>query len=139
MKEVEKGGTRIEIENSGYSLAGFDHLKSEIFSELKRVKYRDVKDMLYRLQITYNEMIDILDVNYIAASTKGYTLPTSVYEIIDNNLLLNSLLRKEVKVYITNDGVRLKSNLNINKTIRFPKKSFFYCFWFYRITLMSIR
>ena len=35
VKEVEKRGTRIEIENSGYNLAGFDHFKSEILSELK--------------------------------------------------------------------------------------------------------
>ena len=28
VKEVEKRGTRIEIENSGYNLAGFDHCKN---------------------------------------------------------------------------------------------------------------
>ena len=126
MKEVEKRGTRLKIEKSGYNLAGFDHLKSEILSELKRVKFGDLKDMVYRLQITYNEMIDILDVKYVAGSTKGYTLPPSVNQIIDINLLLNSSLPKEVKVNITNDGVRLKSNLNVNRTIRFTKKSFFF-------------
>ena len=35
VKEVEKRGTRIEIEKSFYNLAGFDRFKSEIFSELK--------------------------------------------------------------------------------------------------------
>ena len=29
VKEVEERGTRIEIENSGYNLAAFDHFKSE--------------------------------------------------------------------------------------------------------------
>ena len=31
--------------------------------------------MVYRLQLTYDETIDILDVNYKAGSTIGYTLP----------------------------------------------------------------
>ena len=38
--------------------------------------------------------------------------------------MLKSLLPKEVKVKITIDDVRLKSNLTTNKTIRFTKKSF---------------
>ena len=33
-EEVEKRGTRIEKQNSGYNLAGFDHFESEIISEL---------------------------------------------------------------------------------------------------------
>ena len=72
---MEKRGTRKEIENSGYNLAGFDHFKNEFFSELKRVKYRYLEDKVHRLQITYVEIIDILDVKYIAGSTIGYTLP----------------------------------------------------------------
>ena len=34
----------IEIENSGYSLAGFDLFKSEILAELRIVKYNDLED-----------------------------------------------------------------------------------------------
>ena len=49
VKEVEKRGTRMEIENSAYNLACFDHFKKELLSELKRVKYRDLKDMVFRL------------------------------------------------------------------------------------------
>ena len=41
-------------------------------------------------------------------------------------MMLKSLLHKEVKINITNGGVRLKSNLTINQTIRFTKLSFFY-------------
>ena len=36
-------------------------------------------------------------------------------------MMLKSLLHKEVKINITNGGVRLKSNLTINQTIRFTK------------------
>ena len=34
VKEVEKRGTRIKIENSGYNSAGFDLFKGELLSEL---------------------------------------------------------------------------------------------------------
>ena len=62
VKEVAKGGTRMEIENSGYKLANFDHFKSEILEELKRVKYKKLEDMGYRMETTYHEIVDILDV-----------------------------------------------------------------------------
>ena len=38
VQEVEKRGTRIKIEISGYSLAGYDHFKREILAKMKRVK-----------------------------------------------------------------------------------------------------
>ena len=56
---------------------------------------------------------------------KGYTLPHSVYEITYFNLMLKSLLAKKLKVNITIVDIRLRSNLNTNKTFRFNKKSFF--------------
>ena len=124
VKEVEKRGTQIEIDNSGYNFAGFDHFKSEILSELKRVKYRDLEDMVYRVQLTHYEIKDILDVKYIAGTTSGHTLPPAVYEISDINLMLKCLLPGKVKVNVTIDEIRLKSKLNHNKTIRFTKKLF---------------
>ena len=87
VKEVEKRVTLIEIGNSGYNLAGFDHFKSEILSELKRVKQRDLEDTVYRLQLTYDENVDMLDVKYIAGSTIAYTLPPGVYKISDIKLM----------------------------------------------------
>ena len=37
-------------------------------------------------------LLDILDVEFIAGSTNGYTLQPSIYEISDFNLMLKSLL-----------------------------------------------
>ena len=71
VKEVKKRGTRIEIENSGCNLAGSDRFKSEILAELKRVVYKDLEDMVYRLVLTYDGIVDVLDVKYIAGSTTG--------------------------------------------------------------------
>ena len=81
--------------------------------------------MVYRFQLTYNEIVDILDGKYITGSTKRYTLSPGIYEVTDIDMMLKSLLLKDVKVNITIDNIRLKSSLTTNKTIRFTKISFF--------------
>ena len=98
--------------------------KSETLEGLKRVKYRDLEDMVYRLQLTYDEIVDIVDVKYIAGSTKGYTLAPGIHEVTDINMMLKSSIPKDVKVNIKIDDIGLKSNLTTNKTIRFTKKMF---------------
>ena len=52
VKELKRRGIQIEIENSGYSLAGFDQFKKGILAEIRRVKYRDLEDGVYRNQLT---------------------------------------------------------------------------------------
>ena len=42
--------------------------------------------MVYRIQLTDDEITDILDLKYISTTTIGYTLPPGTYEIIDINL-----------------------------------------------------
>ena len=131
VKEVQKGGTRIELGNSGFNLAGFDHFKSEILSELKRVKYKDLEDKVYRLELTYDEIVDMLDVNYIAGSIIKNTSPVDIYEVNNINSMIKFLLHREVKLNITIDDIRLKSKLATNKTIKLIKNSFFYTtLWF---------
>ena len=51
VKGGKKRGTGIEIENSGCNLAGFDLFRSEICTKLKRIKYRDPEDMVYRMEL----------------------------------------------------------------------------------------
>ena len=82
--------------------------------------------MVYRFQLTNDEFRDILDLKNTPTAIIGYTLPLGMYENIDINFMLKSLLPNEVKVNITVDDVRLKSNLTTIKTIRFAKKSSFY-------------
>ena len=43
--------------------------------------------MVFRMELTYDEIEDILDVKYIAASTIGHTLQAGKYEISDINLM----------------------------------------------------
>ena len=89
-------------------------------------EYRHLEDMVYRLQLSYDEIIDILDLKYIPTKRTGYSLNPGVYEVEDLNNTLKHILPDNVKVNITIDGIRLKSNLRINQTLLFSKKSFFY-------------
>ena len=81
VKEVEKRGTRIEIKNSGWNLAGFDHFKSEILTKIKAVKYSDPEDMVCQMGLTYDEIANVLDVKFIGGSTARYTLEPGIFEI----------------------------------------------------------
>ena len=65
---------------------------------MKRVKLRDLEDLVFRLQLTYHEIVKILDVKYLAGSTKGYTFAPGLYEILGINFMSKSLLPKELKV-----------------------------------------
>ena len=77
------------------------------------------------MQITYDEIIDVLDLKYIPTKRTGYSLNFGIYEVIDLNNTLKYILPDNVKVTITIDDIRLKSNLKINQILIFTEKSFF--------------
>ena len=82
--------------------------------------------MIFRRDLTFDELIDILDTKYIAASSTGHTLPPGIYEISDNNLTLKSLIPDDVEVNFKIADIRLKSDSTTNRTTGFIKKTFFY-------------
>ena len=124
--EVRKRGNIIKIEDKEYKLSDFDNQKIEILQELKNVKYNDLADLEYRMQLTYDDIIDVLDLKYISTKRIGFSLDPSIYEIVDLKNTLKHILPDNVKVNITIDDIRLKSNLKINQTLIFTEKSFFY-------------
>ena len=73
-----------------------------------KLKYKDLEDLVFRLQLTHHEIVDILDVKFIAGSTRGYTPAPVIYKINDINFILKSLFPKQVKINFTIDDVRLK-------------------------------
>ena len=77
------------------------------------------------MQLTYDEIIDIFDFKNIPSKRTGYSLKPGVYEVIDLNNTLKYMLPYNVKISITIDDIRLKSNLKNNQTL-FTNKSFFY-------------
>ena len=94
--------------------------------ELKNVDYSDFKNIVFSFELTYSEILNILDMKYIDASSTGYTLPPGIHELTDIDLVLKSLPPDNVKLNITIDDIRLRPNLTRNKILRFTKKSFFY-------------
>ena len=126
VEAVRKRGNIIKIADKEYKLSDLDNQKNEILEELRNVKYNDLRDLIYRMQLTFNESIDILDLEYVPTKRIGFSLNPGNYEVDDLNITLKYILPDKVKVTITIDDNRLKSNLKINQTVIFTNKSFFY-------------
>ena len=126
VNEVRKRGNKLKIGDIEYKLSDFDNQKYEIIEELKKAKYKDLRDLIYRMQLTYDEILDVLDLKYIPTKRTGYSQNPGIYEIVDLDNTLKHILPDNVKVNITIDDIRLKSNLKINQTLIFTKNSFFY-------------
>ena len=112
------------MENNEYILSNFDTRKNEVLGELGNVKYNDLKDLVYRFQLTYNEIKDILDLKYNPTERTIHSPNPGVYEVVDLNNTLKYVLPDNVKVSVTVDGVRLKSNLKINQIYKLIKFQF---------------
>ena len=126
VEEVKKRGNKIKIADKEYKLSDFDNQKNEIIKELKNAKYNDLEDLVYRMRLSYDEIMDILDLNYIPTKRNGHSLNPGIYEVVDLNNTLKHILPDNVKVSTTIDDIRLKSNLKINQALIFTEKSFFY-------------
>ena len=126
VNEVSKRGYKIKIGDKEYKLSDFENQKYEIIEELKKAKYNDLEDLVYRMKLTYDEIMDILDLKYISTKRIGFSLDPGIYEIVDLNNTLNHILPDNVKKNVTIDDIRLKSNLKTKQTLLFTEKSFFY-------------
>ena len=73
VKEIGKRGNQIKIGDNKYKLSDFDTQKTDILDELRNVKNNDLEDLVYRKQLTYDEIIDILVVKYIPTKRIGYS------------------------------------------------------------------
>ena len=74
-------------------------------------------DLVYKFQLTYDEVIGILHLNYIPTKRTGSSLNPSIYDVIDLNNTLKCTLPDNVKVSVTIDDIRLKSNINFIETL----------------------
>ena len=126
VEEVRKRGNKIKIEDNEYKLSDFDTQRNEILEELKNAKYNDLEDLVYRMPLSYDEVMDILDLKYIPTKRTGHSLHPGIYEVDGLNNTLKYILPDNVKIIVTIDDNRLKSNLKNNQTLIFTEKSFFY-------------
>ena len=106
VNEVRKRGNKIKIGDKEYKLSDFDNQKYEIIEELKKAKYNDLEDLVYRMKLTYDEIMDILDLKYISTKKIGFSLDLGIYEIVDLNNTLNHILPDNVKINVTIDDIR---------------------------------
>ena len=99
--------------------------KNEILEELKNAMYNDLEGLVFSFHLTYDEIIDMLDLKTIPEKRTGYSVNPGFYEVVDLNNNLKYVLPDNVKISVTIDDVRLKSILKIIQTIIFTEKSFF--------------
>ena len=124
--EVRKRGDKIKIGDYEYKLSDFDTQKNEIIEELKNVKYNDLEDLVYRMRLSYDEIMDILDLKYIPTKRMGYSIEPNIYNVVDLNKTLKNILPNNVKINVTIDERKYKTDLKINQMLIFTNKSFFY-------------
>ena len=74
VEEVKKRGDKIKIGDHEYKLSDFDNQKYEILQELKNAEYNDLEDLVYRMRLSYYEIMDILDLKYNPTKRTGYSL-----------------------------------------------------------------
>ena len=70
VEEVKKRGNKIKIGDVEQQLSDFDNQKYEIIEESKKAKYNDLEDLVYRMRLSYDEIMDILDLNYIPTKNR---------------------------------------------------------------------
>ena len=124
--EVRERGSILKIGDNEYKLSDFDIQKHEILEELKNAKYNDLEDLVYRMQLTYNEIINILDLKYISTKRTGYSIEPNIYDIVDLNKTLKNILPNNLKINVSIDERKYKTDLKINQKLIFTNKSFFY-------------
>ena len=114
VQKVRKKGKLITQGDKEYELSDFDIQKNEILQELGNVKSNDLEDLVQRMKPTYDEIIDVSHLKYIPSKRTRYSLNLCILEVVDLNNTLKYILPNNVKVKITIDDVRLKSNFKNN-------------------------
>ena len=109
-----------------YFLSSLGMIKEKILVKLKNAKNNDLEDMVHRFQLTYDEILNKLDLKYIPTKRRGYSINPGVYEVSDTNKTLEYILLDNLEVGVTIDDIWLKFILKIKQTLECFKKSFFY-------------
>ena len=115
-----------KIGDNMYKLSDFDNLTEEMLEEFKKAKYNDLEDLVYRFQLNYDEIMDILYLKYIPTKRIGYSLKPNIYQMSDINDILNNILPDNVEISVFEDEKIHISNLKVNQTLIYTNKSFFY-------------
>ena len=123
VEQVRKKGL---ILINDHSLSSLGMFKDEILEDLKNAKFNDLEDLVYRFRLTYDEIMYILDMKYIPSKRIGFSIEPNIYNVVDLNRTLKNILPNNVKIDITIDERKYKTDSKINQTLIFTNKSFFY-------------
>ena len=127
VEEVKYRGHLESLGMEQYKLSDLGIQKEEILEKFKKYStYPSVNDMVFRLQLTYHEFLNILHFKNIPTKRIGYSLNPNIYNVIDLNNSLKNILPDNVKINVTIDERKYKTGLKINQTLIFTNKSFFY-------------
>ena len=66
--------------------------------------------MVFRLQLTYHEIINILDSKNIPTKRIGYSIEPNIYNVVDLNNSLKHILPDNVKINVTIDEKKYKTD-----------------------------
>ena len=55
------------------------------------------------MQLTYDEMINILDLKYIPTKRMGYSIEPNIYNVVDLNKTLKIILPNNIKINVSID------------------------------------
>ena len=79
---------------------------------MKNAKYHNLVDLVFGMGIMYDQIMEVLDIKKFSIIKNNlYILRLGIYEVSDKNRTLEYLLHDFVKVSITIDDNRLRSNL----------------------------
>ena len=66
MEEVRKRGNQIKTGDKKYKLSELDTSKKEKLEEIKNAFYHDLKDLVYKIELTYDEFMNLLEIKIFA-------------------------------------------------------------------------
>ena len=78
------------------------------------------------MRLSYDEIMDILDLKNISTKRMGFSKEPNIYNVVDLNKTLKNILPNNIKIDISIDERKYKTDLKINQTLIFTNKSFFY-------------
>ena len=126
VKEVRKRSNQIKTGSRKINDQILILFRKKLLEELRNTKDHDLENLVFRMGLLYDEIMDVLAVKYFPPERMGCTLQAGKYEISDHTRTLEFLPPDFVKVIITLDDIGLRSKLNINHLLIFTKSSFFY-------------
>ena len=83
VNEVNKRRLEIKVGLTSYQLSDLKDLskRNEFFKALKVMKFNDLDDMVFTMNITYNEIECLIDEKSFAAEVKSFSFPHGINEV----------------------------------------------------------